>query len=170
MNPVWRRWWARRSFRLTVQFLLLLLIVVGVRSWSQRDLVSGTAPRLQGRLLDGNEYRLVTNRTQPVLLHFWASWCPVCKLEQDSINALSQDYPVITVAMQSGSDDEVRNFMRTQGLGFAVINDPDGALARRFGVSAVPTSFIINAGNQIAFREAGYTTTAGLRMRLWLAK
>lgn len=166
----WKRLWARRGFRTAVQLVILFLILIGVRAWTQRDLVGGTIPPLQGRLLDGSEYRLGTNRTQPVLLHFWASWCPVCELEEDTINALHQDYPVITVAMQSGTAGEVRAFMQAHGLNFAVINDSDGALARRFGVRAVPTSFIIDVSNQIVFRETGYTTSAGLRLRLWLAR
>lgn len=165
-----KTWWARRSVRITFQILLVVLVFLVVRAWTQRDLASGIAPPLQGRLLDGSEFRLMTKRDQPLLLHFWASWCPVCRLEQETIDDLAQDYPVITVAMQSGSGKEVRAFLRKQGLDFPVLNDPDGTLAQRFGVRAVPTSFVIDTDNRIVFREAGYTTSAGLRLRLWWAR
>ncbi|MGE0082668.1 MAG: protein disulfide oxidoreductase, partial [Thiohalomonadaceae bacterium] len=43
------------------------------------------------------------------------------------------------------------------------------ALAARYGVRAVPTTFIIDGAGRIRFREVGYTTGPGLRLRLWLA-
>lgn len=150
--------------------VILLLVFVAVRAWTQRDLATGLAPPVAGRLLDGRDYRLDRDSRRPLLLHFWASWCPVCRLEQDSIHALARDYPVITVAMQSGTAEEVRAFLQEQGLEFTVINDPRGELAGRFGVRAVPTSFVIDSSNRIVFRETGYTTGAGLRLRLWLAR
>jgi len=72
--------------------------------------------------------------------------------------------------MQSGEAEEVIAFMRQEKLQFPVINDPDGMLAQRFGVRAVPSSFIIDRNNNIVFRETGFTTGIGLRLRLWLAK
>jgi thiol-disulfide isomerase/thioredoxin len=113
---------------------------------------------------------LLADSRRPLLVHFWASWCPVCKLEQENIQTISEDYPVITIAMQSGEVIEVVEYMHQEGLRFPVINDSSGTLARRFGVRAVPSSFIVAGNNTIVFREAGYTTGIGLRVRLWLAK
>jgi peroxiredoxin len=105
-----------------------------------------------------------------VLVHFWATWCPICRTEQDTINAIARDTPnVITVAMQSGSRDEVEKYLKQQGLSFPVLNDPDGRIAAAWGVHAVPASFIIDPDGQIRFVEIGYTTETGLRLRLWLA-
>ena len=105
-----------------------------------------------------------------MLVHFWASWCPVCELEQDSIQSISNDYPVISVAMQSGNDLEVTAYMEENKLSFPTIVDEHGILAKQFGVRGVPTSFILSPGGKIAFSEIGYTTEIGLRTRLWLVK
>ena len=105
-----------------------------------------------------------------MLVHFWATWCPICSAEQDSITAIAQDRPnTITVAMQSGSDAKVATHLTEQGLQFRVLNDPDGLIASAWGVHAVPASFIIGSDGQIRFVEVGYTTALGLRLRLWLA-
>lgn len=72
--------------------------------------------------------------------------------------------------MQSGEAEEVIAYLRQENLQFPVINDPEGMLAQRFGVRAVPSSFIIDRNNNIVFRETGFTTGIGLRLRLWLAK
>lgn len=153
-----------------INLLLFILVIAGVRAWQQRDMASGTAPALQGITLAGQSYALPVHPAQPVLVHFWATWCPVCRTEQGSITSIAHDDPnVVTVAMQSGTPEEVTRHMREQGIDFPVINDPDGSLSRSWGVHAVPASFIVTPDGRIRFVEVGYTTGIGLRLRLWLA-
>lgn len=156
--------WRRRA----IEALIFVIVIVGIRAWQQRDVVSGAAPALAGVLLDGSAYAPPGGR--PVLVHFWATWCPVCSAEQGSIQSLSQDgYEVVTVAMQSGSSSEVVRHMTEQRLSFPVLNDADGRVSAAWGVHAVPASFIVGRDGQIRFVEIGYTTEIGLRLRLWLA-
>ncbi len=147
---------------------MFVIVVAGIRAWQQRDMVSGIAPPLQGITLAGMRYKLPTQK--PVLVHFWATWCPICRTEQGAIQAIAHDHPqVITVAMQSGTAIEVTRFMREQGLSFPALNDSDGSISHAWGVNAVPASFIISPDGKIRFVEVGYTTGIGLRFRLWLA-
>lgn len=171
----WRRVWSRggrskRAWRLAIQLGVIVVVLLAVRAWTQREMASGPVPPLQGRLLDGTAFTLADRPARPLLIHFWASWCPVCRLEEASIAALSRDHAVVTVAMQSGPDAAVQAYLDEQGLTFPVLNDPDGELARRFGVRGVPSSFVVDARDRIVFRETGYTTGPGLRLRLWLAQ
>ncbi len=150
--------------------LLILAVVGGIRAWQQRDMVSGIAPVLKGVTLDGQRYQLPVHSEAPVLVHFWATWCPICRTEEDNIAAIAQDNPhVITIAMTSGLTNDVLTYMKEQGVDFPVVNDPDGSLSTAWGVHAVPASFIISRDGQIRFVEVGYTTEFGLRLRLWLA-
>ncbi len=159
-------WWRSHA----VNVLLFIVVVAGIRAWQQRDMISGTAPALHGVTLAGKIYALPARPTQPVLVHFWGTWCPICRAEQNSIAAIAHDNPnVITVAMQSGGTEAVAGFMREQGTDFPVVNDPDGSIAIAWGVHAVPASFIIAPDGKITFVEVGYTTGPGLRLRLWLA-
>lgn len=154
---------------LALNVLLFAAIFGGVRAWQHRDMPSGPAPALQGRTLAGVPYVLAAHPDKPVLVHFWATWCPICRSEQASIADLAHDHEVITVAMQSGTPDAVLRYMREQGTDFPVVNDADGALAQAWGVHAVPASFIVAPDGKIQFVEVGYTTGIGLRLRLWLA-
>lgn len=165
-----RELWRQRWFRLTLEVISILLLLLALRAWMQRGMVDGAVPQLEGRLLNDESYSLLADSRRPLLVHFWASWCPVCKLEQESIQSISDDYPVITIAMQSGEAHEVVAYMRQESLHFPVINDPNGMLSRRFGVQGVPSTFIVADNNTIVFRETGYTTGIGLRLRLWLAQ
>jgi thiol-disulfide isomerase/thioredoxin len=153
-----------------IEALILVVVVAGIRAWQQRDMVSGAAPVLQGMTLAGQPYKLPTHPDRPVLVHFWATWCPICSAEQGSIAAIARDHPnVITIAMRSGKPEDVVSFMKEQGIDFAVMNDADGSISSSWGVHAVPASFIIAPDGQIRFVEVGYTTGIGLRLRLWLA-
>ncbi len=160
------RRWARRG----IELALIVALIFGLRAWQQRDIVTGLAPELEGVLLDGRAASLAELRGKLVLVHFWAVWCPVCALEEGSIDAIAQDYQVITVAMHSGSDVEVASYLKESGLDFPVLNDPAGVYANRWGVTAVPASFVIDTDGRIRFTEIGYSTGIGLRIRLWLAE
>jgi thiol-disulfide isomerase/thioredoxin len=160
---------ARKWLRPTIELLLLLGVLYGVRAYQHAGIAEGVAPPLQGVLLDGDPVSLSRMYRQPVLVHFWASWCAVCAAEQANIADIAKDYPVITVAMRSGGKAEVQWYLRKHALALPVLNDPDGGRAARWGVGAVPASFIVEGG-QIRFAEVGYTTEAGLRARLWLAR
>lgn len=160
----------RRAFVTNAIWLIaFLLVFFGVRAYQHRDIASGQAPVLSGRSLDG---RTVSTAApgKPLLIHFWASWCRICRFEQNSIDAISKDHPVITVAMQSGGNEEVARHLHEQGIGFTVINDEHGDLSHQFGVRVVPTTFIIDTSGKIRFVEVGYSSELGLRARLWLAR
>jgi peroxiredoxin len=159
-----------RGVKLAFEIALLLLVFIALKTYMQRNLVQGTAPPVEGMLLSGQPINIQSYKGQPVLLHFWATWCPVCKLEKNSINAISKDHAVITVAMNSGNELEVKTYLQEHNLTFPVIVDEHGMLAKQFGVQGVPTSFVIDPNGNIAFTEVGYTTNWGLRFRLWLAQ
>ena len=159
----------KKKYRVWLELIIIVLVFFAIRLWVQRDVVKGVAPEINAITLQGKSFDLYQQKKRPILLHFWASWCPVCKLEQSSINNLAKDYPVITVAMQSGNDAELNQYMKDEKLVFNVINDESGQLSRKYRIKGVPVSFVISENNRIKFVEAGYTTELGLRLRLWWA-
>jgi thiol-disulfide isomerase/thioredoxin len=158
-----RRWW-----RWPLEILLILLVFFAIQQYRSADLPEGRAPLISGLSLTGQEISLEQYRGQPLLLHFWASWCHICRLEQDSINALAKDYPVLTIASQSGGRQEVAAYMQEHNLDFPVLLDPDGVFTKLYEIRGFPTTFIIDAKGDIADAEVGYTTGLGLKFRLWL--
>jgi peroxiredoxin len=155
---------------LAIEVAIVLAVLAAFQWYRTQPLADGQAPSLAApAVADGTRIDLAAPSHGPRLVYFWATWCPICKLEQGSIAAISQDYDVITVAMQSGTAPEVASYLDEHGLGLRTIADPNGEISQRWGVAAVPASFIIDSDGVIRHRTVGYTTGIGLRLRLWLA-
>lgn len=103
------------------------------------------------------------------MLYFWASWCKICEFEQGSIRSISRDYPILSVALQSGSTMQVSDYMKQHNLNMPTIVDEFGEIASRYGVRGTPAAFFIDANGSIRSVEVGYTSELGMRVRLWLA-
>ncbi|MGE0788358.1 MAG: protein disulfide oxidoreductase [Sandaracinaceae bacterium] len=157
-----RRWW-----RTALEIAVLVAIFFAVRAYQTRDTASGPAPTLRATTVAGAPFDLA-GAEGPVLVHFWATWCGVCQAEEGNIEGLREDHRVITIASQSGTNEDVARYMAEHDVHFDTIVDPSGSLAHAWGVHAFPTSFVVEGG-QIHASEVGYTTSLGLRLRLWLA-
>ena len=155
--------------KIAIQLLLVLLLMAGIGAWKTKDAVRGEAPMIVGELLSGEPFNLSEHRGKPVLVHFWATWCPVCQFENSTIDQLSNDYTVISLASWSKGKAEVMAFMRAENVHMPVLLDTDGEWAKLYGVKAVPASFILNKQGNIQFVTSGFTTSLGLRLRLWWA-
>jgi peroxiredoxin len=160
-RPRWLRW---------LRDIAVLLLVFGaIQWWQARNLVVGNAPPLAGHLVDGAAFQLDAAQG-PYLVHFWATWCPICRIEQDSISSIAGDRPVITVATTSGDTDEVAAYLADHRLAMPVLMDEDGEIARAWGVNGVPATFVIDTAGAVRHAGMGFSTEAGLRLRLWLAQ
>lgn len=119
-------------------------------------------------LLDNTQYTI--SQDKPIVIHFWATWCPTCKFEASNIEKISKDYEVITIAVQSGTKEEINKYMAENKLSFKVVNDEDAFFSQKFNIKAFPTTLIYDKEKNIKFTEVGYTTTAGLYSRMALIK
>src|SRR5262245_45872096 len=129
----WREW---RHWRWLRDGGLALLLLLGIRAYQRRDMPSGKAPSIAGIDLKGEAVSLADYRGKPMLVHFWATWCGVCKAEQHNINAVTHDLPTLSIASHSRTASEVAAFVDEHGIAQRVVVDEQGVLASRFGVHA----------------------------------
>lgn len=149
---------------------LMLFVITNAMSYFRApDIKDENLPQISTLLTNGELFSTADYENKPVLIHFWATWCPTCKLEAPNIQSISEDYKVITVAVKSGSDTKINSFLQDNDLNFQVINDEEGVLSQSFDVQAYPTSFIYNKDHKLQFSEVGYTSTLGLYLRMWWA-
>lgn len=160
----------RRLISLAIQVLIMLAIYFAARAWMQKDMVDGPAPAIEAHDLYGQPVSLADYRDGPLLIHFWATWCKICELEKGAIQKINQDWPVLSIAMQSGTATQIKNYMDDKGLNWKTVVDDEGRIAARYGVHGVPASFIVDQNGNVTFKETGLTSSWGLRLRLWLSQ
>jgi len=153
---------------------LLLLVVLAVNAWQSRHVPAGAVPDQDVVMLTPEGLQdtslqtwLTRHRGEVIAVHFWATWCPICKASEDNITRLMGTWPIVTVAMQSGDAVSVQRHLQKAGLPWPTALDPQGSLAKDWGVSAVPATVIIDRHGRVASASMGYTSTLGLWARLW---
>ncbi len=153
----------RKTF---LQWILVIIAIFSFRIYQQQDLSSGVIPKFNSKTLSNVFVSSHSNKT--TLIHFWATWCRICQLENDNIQTISSDYRVLNIAMQSGSDADLKAYAKEHDMKIDnIINDKSNSLAKLLGITATPTSFFISKSNQIKFSEVGYVSMLGYRLRLW---
>ncbi|PWM86057.1 MAG: TlpA family protein disulfide reductase [Coprobacillus sp.] len=107
---------------------------------------------------DGNEVRLSDYFGKPIVLNFWASWCPPCKAEMPHFeNAFQErtDIQFLMVNMTTSSRESLKAakaFIAEEGYTFPVLFDTEGAAAAAYGASSLPITFFIDKnGNLVTY-------------------
>ena len=120
--------------------------------------------------LDGSRVGLEAYRGNVVLLNFWATWCPPCRAEMASMEELYRGYSnrgliLLAVSTDVGGAEVVRPYIQSRGLTFPILLDPRGAVAHRYAVRVLPTTYLIDPAGHIVAREVGARGWAGARAR-----
>lgn len=159
-----------KGLRWARDIAIFAIIFFGIQWWQTRDLPQQEmAPALAGFNLAGEPISLAQYRGKPLLVHFWATWCSICRLQEGSIASLAEDYPMLAVATSSGSAAEVQAYLEQQGISLPVMLDTSGDLAKLWNVRGTPTTFVVNSRGEVTYATMGYSSELGLRWRLWRA-
>jgi len=150
--------------------IIAVTIMINVMSLYKSQSLTHTPLNIRSiELIDGSVYKVKSDK--PLLVHFWATWCPVCKLEASNIAFLSKHFEVLTIAVKSGNDAKVRKFLQEHNYDFKVFNDSNAALASKFHITGFPTTFIYNKEHKLAFTDVGYSSTLTLYLKmLWAGR
>jgi len=172
MNPIKptvtnKNSWRSRIIRWSLEIALVLAVFFLIRAWNAPSLPDSILPAIISQTLNGKIIDSRNTQGRPFVVHVWAEWCPICRLELAGMAELARDTPVMSMAWKSGDDAAMRRFLTAEKLDLSVINDPSGQLLAPLGIKAVPLHLIVDAAGRIHFVETGYTTPWGLRARLW---
>jgi len=115
------------------------------------------------RTPDGTSFRLSQHRGKTVLVNFWATWCPPCREEMPAMQRLyaqHKDRGLMIVAVSIDADPAVVSpYVKESKFTFPIALDPKAEVANKYGVRALPSSFVVD-------RE-GTMTALALGPRAW---
>lgn len=128
------------------------------------------APDFAIHLPDGSTARLSDYRGRPVILNFWATWCPPCRLEMpDLVNAYEthKDEGLVVLAIDDAeAHDLVSAFVEEFGMTMPVVVDPQGDVMRAYKTNSLPSSFFIDRDGMVRVRWLGLLTPDVLEQNL----
>ncbi|WOT04402.1 protein disulfide oxidoreductase [Shewanella youngdeokensis] len=155
--------------QLVIMLLVFTLVSVAVDIWRSKDINTMDLPNIKALTIDGTQVDVIAmSYEQPVLVYFWGTWCPVCRLVSPAVDMMSQHYFVVTLAMRSGNKQTLSQYLQHKQLGFSVVNDPRGQYSRLWSVQVTPTIMIIKNG-QLQYFTSGFTSLPGMWWRMWMA-
>lgn len=110
----------------------------------------------------GNTHSLANYRGKVIFLNFWATWCGPCRNEMPDIQKLYEEYSaqgedaeVVILGIagpgigQEGSAEEIADFMTKNGYTYPVLMDTSGEMFTQYGISAFPTTFMIDKDGNV---------------------
>jgi len=170
-KPSPNRWGAKYWFKEGLIIIILFSVFsTAMDYWRRQEMSSDNVPVLVSQTIQGEDIDLIAlSHKKPVLIYFWATWCPACKFVTPTVNWMSNNFEVVTVAITSGENRRLNAYMNKQDYSFRVINDNNGELSREWGITATPSIAIITDG-KISSITTGISTPPGLWLRMLLSQ
>jgi len=148
------------------------------RASADANLDAGAAAVAAGKLapdftltdLDGKSHSLASLRGKIVFLNLWATWCPPCRGEMPSIQALYSNFrsnsDFVVLAVSEDSDVKpIAGYVKDNHLDFQVLLDPRNLVGEAYDVSGLPESFVIGRDGRIVAHHVGPYDWASADMR-----
>lgn len=121
---------------------------------------------------DGNAVTLSEMRGRVVVLNFMATWCPGCRAEISALAEVDAQYPdedVVILSISTEDSATLQSFKEGNGAVWAFLID-DGSVFSQYGVSVIPSNFVISPGGQVVYHDVGAMSGEELREQIERAR
>ena len=109
--------------------------------------------------MEGKTVSLADLRGRPLLINFWATWCPPCQEEMPALERVDRKWRergATVMAINFEEDGQaIRQYLAENGLSLPVFQDPVGEAAQLFDITYLPTTLFVDAEGVIRSRNEG---------------
>lgn len=119
-------------------------------------------PEFKVKMFDGQTIDIKDLQGKVVLLNFWATWCPPCRMELSHVQKeiidrfKDKDFVFLPISRQD-TYDKIKVFREQTGYTFPMGMDPDRKIYALFATASIPRNFVIDKKGKITFMEIGYS-------------
>ena len=169
----WPRLRARRWLSLAFDVTLIVGLMLAIHAWQARSLpIDEPAPQAMLERLQGGADHVIPGNGETGVVYFFAPWCHICERSIGSLDALVENGSIAwahSVALDYADTQSVEAFVERTGISLPVLLGGQQQVDK-WGIRAFPTYFVIDGEGRIASRSVGYSTSLGLRARVWLGE
>jgi DsbE subfamily thiol:disulfide oxidoreductase len=132
--------------------------------------ISGPMPRISGPAVQGGFVRPTDHSGKVVLVNFWASWCGPCRQEQPRLEELwtqleSSGKVAFVGVDYKDQSKPARSFLSGFHVTYPSVSDPSGDLGSKFGLSFMPSTFLVDSHGEMRYRLTGDVATTSQNLR-----
>lgn len=166
----------RRRIAIAIDGVLLLIVLVLLyqRALPQASAALGfgasnePAPLFTLATLDGDSISLRDLRGQVVLVNFWASWCPPCRVEMPGFERIYRDraqdgFTIVGIVTDVHARDRIRAFLTEHDITYPTLLASPGVIRDYGGINALPESFLLDREGRIRHHIIGFFAEPALR-------
>jgi peroxiredoxin len=145
-------------------FSSCLLLLVSTQLYAERPLLKqlsgrSTAPEFELMDLEDKIHTLSDYKGKPIIINFWATWCPPCRKEMPSMNRAwkqLKDEGIQMLAINIGEDESsVHVFENEYPIDFPILLDPSSESLQSWRIKGLPTTYIISPKGVVAYSALG---------------
>jgi peroxiredoxin len=108
----------------------------------------------------GGQVSLADLKGQVVMINFWASWCGPCRQEFPALDQIYAKYKpmgftLVAINVESEKSD-AEKFLAKTPASFPILFDPDNAVSGKYGVSAMPTTVLVDRQGRVRWLHRAY--------------
>jgi thiol-disulfide isomerase/thioredoxin len=92
----------------------------------------------------------------PMLVEFWATWCPPCRESIPHVNEIYEKYKdkgLVVIGITEEDKKEVKDFMKDIPMKYAVARDASGKISEALGIKGIPHAVLVDAGGKIVWED-----------------
>ena len=151
----------------TILAVIAAAAVAGYFAWDRAPMKPGAiagskaAPDFTLKNIDGITFTLSKEtKGKVVLLNFWATWCPPCRMEIPGFIKLYEKYRskglvIVGVAMDEGGAADVSPFVKSNGMNYPILVGEQSVVESYGGITGIPTTFFIDRQGAISQKIIG---------------